>query len=130
MLNGKQVVELMKKAGWTPAALAESINSRIRIERHTKHTDADEVTVEQAESVLKRGSGLSGAQEDVFERWVASRLGHDGVGTNTFQKPMPSETLKLNLPPVPVGIEIEPASDTIAFKDQTNHRARQKLIAA
>ena len=130
-MNTKQVIELMKGAGWTANDFLLSLNSKIAIERSFKRTEAELITAENAKAFMTNGNGIDNAQYDVLEKWVEARMGQDGVSSATFPKPQPVLTLNVNQPPVIVADEsdiIESGFEPLT--DITNHRARKKFLTA
>jgi hypothetical protein len=134
MINTKELSSLMRTAGWTAAAFAESLNSSIRMElgRKVPSLGAPEpITIEQAETFLAKGEGIYGDTADTLERWADRRLGSNGVSTKYFAPPQPSQTLSMVIPPVIVADDVELSSEgsDIKFKDITNQKARKRMLA-
>ncbi|MFH1795135.1 MAG: hypothetical protein ABIK36_16255 [Pseudomonadota bacterium] len=133
MLNGKETAALMLAAGWTAAAFATSLNATIRGElaRPSNKAEPEEITVEQAERFLAKGEGINGDTADVLERWAERRMGLSGASGKVFSKPQEMQTLSMVSPPVIIADDVALSQDNadIAFRDETNQRARKKMLA-
>ncbi|MEQ1955386.1 hypothetical protein [Mesorhizobium sp. CN2-181] len=145
-MNGKETAAIMNKAGWTPAAFADSLNSTIKNERLATAERArlarvagrtpqpqphpEPITLAQATEFLDRGTGISGDTADTLERWAERRRGITNNSGPCFMPPAASLKLSTVMPPVIIGDDIEMTADgpDIKFSDVTDHKARNRYL--